>query len=719
MSTDGDITRNKEVESEMQQRIKELATLNEIGSAIASTIKLDELWELIYHQTCRVMEISDFYIAIYDREKEELYNVINMLHGQPRPHGEKHRKFGNGRTEYVIRTNKPLLIRGDVKVTYKRLNIVSGDEKAKSYAGVPIAIGTNVMGVLAVQNYERENTYDEHTIEVLSSIANYTAIAIENARLYNESQRHLKEMTTLQKVGMELTSSLDLSKLLQCIAESTLELINGDYVHIFSLDPKTAEFTQRAAAWPPKTGKHPVTWPRKTGLTATVLKVKKPVIIEKAAGNLLYSTPEAQKWRVQSVAGFPLKGKWGLTGVLNVVFLQPHVFSKEEINLLSLLADQAAIAIENSRLYEETKQLATTDNLTGVWNRRYLDEYFQTELVRAQRFNRQVSILMIDIDDFKSFNDTYGHSSGDEIIRIVARAILNSCREIDMVGRYGGDEFAVILPEAGNSDAVSISERILATLEKNPFSTPNGTQLSITVSIGIASYPSDGKKAEQLFSLADAAMYRAKLAGGGQFSSSTTTQEEVIKERTIPFDVIMGLLMAVDSKDQYTLRHSQEVTKRACALARELQLSSEEMNSLEIAGKLHDVGKIGVPTSILKKPGPFTPEEWKIVQEHPHLGFIILQQLSQTKTVFQAILHHHERYDGKGYPSGLKGKKIPLLSRILALADAFSAMITGRPHRNALTVEEALEEIRCNMGKQFDPTLAQMFVELVEKDKIK
>ena len=511
------IKKCKDVDDRLEHRILELSTLNEIGSAITSTIKLDELWGLIYKQACRVIEISDFYIALYDREKEELYNVINLLHGKPRFQGEKRRKLGNGRTEYVIRTKKPLLIHGEPKEIYDRLGIITGDKRARNYVGVPIIYGTAVIGVLAIQSYKHKDLYSIRSIELLSAIANYAAIAIENARLYNETQRHLREMTTLQQIGVKLTSSLDLSNLLHSIAESTLELTNGDYVHIFSLDPKTDKFTERAAAWISKARKPPVTWPRKTGLTALVSKTQKPVVIEKAADHPLYCTPNARKWGVQSVAGFPLKGKWGLTGVLNLVFLKSHTFSKEECNLISLLADQAAIAVENSRLYEETKLLATTDPLTGVWNRRYIDEHLQIELVRAHRFNRQVSVLMIDIDKFKLFNDKYGHSSGDEVIRTVARAILKSCREIDLVGRYGGDEFAVILPETDASGAAHTSERILDNLKKNIFTAPNGNKLTITLSIGIASYPLDGKKAGRLLSLADAALYRAKSAGGGQF----------------------------------------------------------------------------------------------------------------------------------------------------------------------------------------------------------
>ncbi len=692
MSRSWDNTEYKYTNNREKHRVKELAILNKIGRAIASTKKLDELWELTYKQTCKLLDISNYYISLYDRDREELNNVIDMINGKARPNGKSRRKFGSGRTEYVIRTNKPLLISGDISAIYKKLGITTIDKKAKSYAGVPITISGKVFGILAVQSYEYEDAYDLHTIEILSTIANQAAIAIENARLYNETQRRLKEMTALQKVGMEFISSLDISKVLQCIAESTLELTDGHLVHIFSRDPETKQFTKRAAAWSPQAKDHsmgwprkdglvatvikeqkpriiedvmnnPLTnkpdyrkmsvrsmgsfplkgkwgvsgtlnvlflkthsftkeecdlltllanqaaiaienarlynetqrrlkemtalqkvgmefissldiskvlqciaestleltdghlvhifsrdpetkqftkraaawspqakdhsmgWPRKDGLVATVIKEQKPRIIEDVMNNPLTNKPDYRKMSVRSMGSFPLKGKWGVSGTLNVLFLKTHSFTKEECDLLTLLANQAAIAIENARLYEKTKQLATTDHLTGVWNRRYIDEYLHTELARAHRFNRHVSILMIDIDKFKSFNDIYGHLSGDAVINDVAQSILRSCRKIDVAGRYGGDEFAVILLEADISEAISVAERILFILDKHPFSTPNGTLLPITTSIGIASYPSDGKKAEQVFSAADSAMYRAKLAGGGQYAVFGTGKE--------------------------------------------------------------------------------------------------------------------------------------------------------------------------------------------------
>jgi len=319
----------------------------------------------------------------------------------------------------------------------------------------------------------------------------------------------------------------------------------------------------------------------------------------------------------------------------------------------------------------------------------------------------------MDIDNLKLFNDTYGHVTGDNIIRTVAQAVLTSCREIDIVGRYGGDEFAVILPEADARGAAMVAGRILAALEKEPFQASNGTKVPINISIGAASYPSDSDEADRLFSLADAAMYRAKVAGGGQFATLTVGPEEVPEELVGPFDVLQGLLITVDTKDRYTFKHSQDVTERAVALARAVGASEEEMRALEIAARLHDVGKIGIPTSVLRKPGPLTSEEWKMIRQHPCLGHMILQQLPQMETVLQSVLHHHERWDGNGYPEGLKGKEIPKLARILAIADAYSAMLADRPYRKALSQEEALQEIGNCAGSQFDPELVELFADLV------
>lgn len=545
----GAIIFNKYVNTlgELEKQVQELSLLNEIGQAVNSAMELDKLWELIYQQTSRLVDFQSLYIALYDEEKQELRTVFDVLKGRRRRDREKPRPFARGRTEYIIREKKPLLIRGNVQKIYEQLQIVSSDKEAKAFAGVPIMARGKVIGVIAAQHYKSDDAYDEHTIELLSAIAN-----------------------------------------------------------------------------------------------------------------------------------------------------------------------QAGIAIENARLFEATKKLATIDPLTGVWNRRSLEEALQREKDRSERFHHSFSILMLDVDNLKILNDTYGHLLGDEVIKTIARTIKSSCRRIDMVGRYGGDEFVVILPETDRKGAVKVSEKILSRIKSKSLTAPDGTKIPLSVSIGIASYPLDAEDVEKLLSLADAAMYRAKLTGGGR---AVVISEEV-EETPVPFDALGGLLMAINSKDNYTLKHSLDVARVACTLGRALGLPEEDIKTLEIAGKLHDIGKIGISSSILKKPGPLTPEEWEIIKEHPTLGRLIMQHLSQLEVVLQTILYHHERCDGKGYPEGVKRENIPLLARILASADAYCAMRSNHPYRRALTKEEAIEEIKRNMGTQFDPELAKKLIELIERGEI-
>jgi diguanylate cyclase (GGDEF)-like protein len=417
---------------------------------------------------------------------------------------------------------------------------------------------------------------------------------------------------------------------------------------------------------------------------------------------------------IACIVDIPLLVKERLVGTMIILSTREEI-PPEEMQLLSSVASQAAIAIENARLFEETKRLAATDSLTGLWNRRHIEDRFREESARAGRFGRPLSLIVLDIDKLKLFNDTYGHPGGDEVIRSVAQLLRDSCRETDIVGRHAGDEFAVILPETDVDGAVLAAERILAAVEERPFQASSGGAVPISVSVGIASYPADTKDVERLFPLADTAMYRAKLAGGGWSAPATDQLAEGRPRLVAAFDALQGLLITVDAKDHYTFRHSQEVTDIALALAEAEGLSEEDTSTLEVAARLHDVGKIGIPTEILKKPGSLAPEEWRIIHEHPRLGEMLLRPVEPKQAVLEAVLHHHEHYDGTGYPRGLRGEEIPLLSRLLAVADAFSAMVVDRPYRKALSINKAIEELRCQAGKQFDPDLSEKLAELVER----
>lgn len=242
--------------------------------------------------------------------------------------------------------------------------------------------------------------------------------------------------------------------------------------------------------------------------------------------------------------------------------------------------------------------------------------------------------------------------------------------------------------------------------------------ISLSLSMGIAIFPTDGEKLDDLFSRADATMYEAKAAGGNCFRfASPEIRGEVTSEAAI-LTALQRLIQAVDRKDRYTYLHSQLVTNYSLVLAEALGLSREEKHQLELAGLLHDVGNVAIPRNILCKRGTLTPNEWETIKRHPTLSHMILQQLTKGGGVLETVLHHHERYDGQGYPSQLKGERIPLLARILAIADAYATMTSDRPYRKRLNRKEAIKQLRDNAGKQFDPRLVDLCLQLIESGGI-
>ncbi len=424
-----------------------------------------------------------------------------------------------------------------------------------------------------------------------------------------------------------------------------------------------------------------------------------------------------ESFRLFNLLVVPMTIEGRITGLVYAAN-KPGGFTQDDSKLLTIFAGQAAVIVDNARLFEQTRHLAVTDPLTGLWNRRHLEEERAAEAVRARRSGHSLSVLVMDMDDLKLLNDTYGHVVADQAIVTVARVLLTVCREVDIVGRYGGDEFAIILPATDAQGAASLADRILAALDNQPFQAPDGTHVQLAISIGGATYPSHTDDPDKLFSLADEAMYRAKMAGGAQSASATSGAEELPEQVNSEVEELVALLAAMDIRDQHTIKHSRDVTRRALALGRAAGLSAGQLGALEVAAMLHDVGKIGTPPHVLITQKPLGPEEQKMLRDHPRAGYILVEQIPQMKAVSQAVLYHHERYNGAGYPVGLRGEDIPLLARILRIVDAFTNMLADHPKNDSTSLEEVLKEIHASAGTHFDPELTERFIDLVRNGEI-
>lgn len=383
----------------------------------------------------------------------------------------------------------------------------------------------------------------------------------------------------------------------------------------------------------------------------------------------------------------------------------------------------------HDRLMEQSSR----DFLTRLFNHGYFHERLTDEIDRAKRYNRNLCLMILDVDRFKTINDTFSHPVGDGILRQLASLLKENIRSIDVAARYGGDEFAIIMPETDVDTGVEIAERIRTVVEQHTFylvaqrhplkddsdeCDPSKT-INLTVTIGLAGYPNHHHSKDGLTMAADIALCRAKHVSRNSvcaYDASVCSEQNVDPQalyqmlRDPSAAAIQSLSAAVDAKDRYTHGHSERVTEYALMVGKELSISDDLVDALKVASLLHDLGKIGVPDSILNKPGSLTQEERKAVQLHPSIAENILRRAPQLDLIIPAVLFHHERWDGAGYPDGLKGEAIPLMARILALADSFDAMTSDRPYRKALSTEEALFEIAANAGKQFDPDLAKAFI---------
>jgi diguanylate cyclase (GGDEF)-like protein/PAS domain S-box-containing protein len=371
-------------------------------------------------------------------------------------------------------------------------------------------------------------------------------------------------------------------------------------------------------------------------------------------------------------------------------------FKESKINLpdkgVGILSMQ--VDLTNLRMKEKKLEfLSYNDQLTGLYNRAYFDQ----ELKRLDNKDQlPLSLVVIDVNGLKIVNDVYGHLAGDELIKSAASVLKSSLRDEDILARFGGDEFALILPQTPAVNVEKIIKRIKAESKKVDV---EGNKLSL--GIGFATKTKVEEEIEQIFDQADDNMYKDKL----------------VKNKESKNNIIKNLIITLEAKSNENKEHVQRLEELAVKLGRRLDLSYEQLNNLSLLASIHDIGKVTISEGVLKKPDKLNKDEWETMKKHAERGYEIASSTADFSAVAKYILHHHERWDGTGYPNGLKGEEIPLFSRIIAVVDAYDVMTHDRPYSGALSKKEALDEIRKCSGSQFDPKLVEEFIDLMwEKD---
>ena len=365
------------------------------------------------------------------------------------------------------------------------------------------------------------------------------------------------------------------------------------------------------------------------------------------------------------------------------------------------------------RLVRQEQQIEIArrqDPLTGLLNHGALVATLTARIEAARTDGSSVAVALIDIDNFRLLNQTHGDAAGDRALLQVADALSRESSGWAALGRYGPDEFLAVALASTARDLEPTIQRVRTNLEIRSLAVETSERVPITVSAGISYFPFQAASASELLSSATIALGEAKASGGDEIRIADAWETPEVRSN---FDVLQGLVNAVDTKDRYTKRHSVDVARYALFLANRIGVDPALHDSIRVAGLLHDLGKIGIPDDILRKPSALTPHEREIVERHVELGDLIARDLPDIDFVRAGIRSHHERWDGTGYRDGLRGEDIPLIARILAVCDAFSAMTTTRPYRKALPVEEALQRLLDAAGTQLDPFLASAFVDAI------
>ncbi len=744
---------NSSLIRQTSRRSEELHILNEIGRALSSTLDLDKLLERIYSEMRRVVDAGSFFIAYHDQESGEVRFEIEVVDGKRLP--KRSRPVGNRMAEYVVRTEQPLLIRERFSEEAERLGFETR-QNVGSLCAVPLILYDHPVGVMAVHS-QKERVFDEGHVEFLRVLGSEAGIAIENARLFAEEQKKSRQLTLINNISNHAITSLDPEEMLGKIAAEMEKHLSYNHIGIAILDYSAKELVVQADA-----GLRREAVGRRLllgeGLIGQVARTGQMGIVREAGP----STPRMVLPDSAASVALPVTYGEQFLGVLYVETSEPCDFSQQDVALLRTLADLFAGALHNTLTFQKAQEQAITDGLTGVKTHRFLMEALSSEWKRSTRASRPLALVLMDLDRFKFVNDFYGHLEGDVVLQRVGHILEQNCRRSDVVARYGGDEFVILMPETTIEQARQFANKLRGWIAADPILRDK----NITASFGIAAFPLHGSTPQELIQVADSSMYLSKHQGGNLVSSAEqgdpndrkrwkkdvleaylgvtlkrlfSTGPEAFEEiyrrleqftrslreqggdsdgNVLPpsvVETVTSLAYAIDAKDHYTQGHSRKVSAYSVMIANELGLAETEIEEIRLAGLLHDIGKVGIPESILNKSGPLDACEWETMKTHTDLGARILETLKPMARIREMVRHHHEFYDGTGYPCRLEGENIPHGARVIAIADAYDTITSARTYKKARTAEDAFAELERCAANQFDPALVRIFIDTMRR----
>jgi diguanylate cyclase (GGDEF)-like protein len=710
------VVRNKNVADEVRARSTELRLMLETARALSSERNMRRLFARLHRLVGGVMDAGTFWVALGSWDQGtmtipycvENYRLVEIKEAFP---------VDGSLSGYVFKEGQPIVIRTAEEWSfYPRIVQTSDSLPVVSALAVPMRIGARPIGTISVQSV-RPDAYSERDRDLMVAIAEQAAIAVENSQHLARADQRARELELLAQVSRTLTTQLTLKALCETVCEHVRRVMDAS-IFLVGMRNEDGDSMRIEYCMEGETKREfDSDLPLSESFAGKVLGEGVPIVLNSEAEvNREPHHKLLQKCQaVRSVAMAPLRLGERCIGVISAQSYSERAYDQAAVRLLGAIAEQLALAAQNAQLFADARNRADRDPLTNLFHHRYLKTRLEEEIARSRRFTHPLAVLMLDLDNFKLVNDTYGHPVGDDALRMLTSVLQTTCRTTDVIGRYGGDEFMVILPETDQESSLKMAQRIEKELGACVLKMQDGAVIPLHCSIGLSVYPADGCTPAELIAKADRALYQSKRQGRPMARLLPIGTAQMRLEGD--FEPVSELLAALLARDPATRSHLEHVNRLAKDFAARLGLSQADTDSLLQASVLHDVGKIAIPDKLLRKPAKLTREEYSTVKRHPQIGAMLIEHIPGFKDAALAVMHHHERYDGKGYPDKLRGDRIPLLSRIVTLIDAFSAMTIDRPYHKGMTRKNAVAELRRAAGTQFDPQLVEQFTAMIESSR--